>query len=267
MRNRHNGVKSVNRTAARTLDILNLFAKAGKPLTQNDICQALDMPKSSVHDLIYTLLEKSFLEYDNEQFKTYKLGLHLFEIGMTVVENRNMVSVARPFLVKLHEMVHETIFIAVENHADVVYIDCAEERGIMGGYINLGGRRPMYCSGLGKAILAAYNDAEKVKKIIKEGPPMKPFTANTLTTIPKLLKELEITRKRGYAVDNREVERDTFCVSAPVYDRSNQPIAAVSVASVFTRMPPERVEECGRQVVNTALEISKQMGYQGTTLY
>lgn len=257
----------MNRTAARTLDILNLFAKAGKPLTQNDICQALDMPKSSVHDLIYTLLEKGFLEYDNEQFKTLKLGLHLFEIGMTVVENRNMIAVARPYLLKLHEDVHETIFIAVENHADVVYLDCAEEHGIMGGYTNLGGRRPMYCSGLGKAILAAYNDPAKVKKIIKDGPALKAYTPHTLTTMTKILKELEITRKRGYAVDNREVEPDTFCVSAPVYDRTNQPIAAVSVASVFTRMPQERVEECGQKVVNTALEISKQLGYQKDTLY
>ena len=257
----------MNRTAARTLDILNMFAKAGKPLTQNDICQTLDMPKSSVHDLVYTLLEKGFLEYDNEQFKTLKLGLHLFEIGMSVIEKRNMVSVARPYLLKLHEAVHETIFIAVEDHADVVYLDCAEERGIMGGYINLGGRRPMYCSGLGKAILAAYNDPQTVKKIIKEGPPMKAHTANTLTTIPKLLKELEITRKRGYAVDNREVEMDTFCVAAPVFDRSNLPIGAVSVASVFTRMPPDRVEECGKEVINTALEISKQLGYQKPTLY
>ena len=96
---------------------------------------------------------------------------------------------------------------------------------------------------------------------------MKAHTANTLTTIPKLLKELEITRKRGYAVDNREVEMDTFCVAAPVFDRSNLPIGAVSVASVFTRMPPDRVEECGKEVMNTALEISKQLGYQKPTLY
>ena len=258
----------MNRTAARVLEILDLFAKNGKPMTQIEICQALDMPKSSAHDLIYTLLERGFIEYDNEQFKTFKLGLHLFEIGMTVIENRNMVAVARPYLVHLHELLHETIFIAVENRGDIVYVDCAEERGIMGGYINLGARRPMYCSGLGKAILAAYNDEEKVKRIINSGTAMAARTPNTITTIPALLRELALTRQRGFAIDNREVEPDTFCLAAPIYNRSSEVISAISIASVFTRMQnPVKIKQCGELINQTALEISRQMGFRGSKLF
>jgi DNA-binding IclR family transcriptional regulator len=257
----------MTRTVARALDILDLLAKTGKPMTQIEICQALDLPKSSAHDLMHTLLEREFIVYDNEQFKTFKLGLHVFEIGMTVIENRNMVAVARPYLVHLHNVVHETIFLAVENRNNIVYVDCAEERGIMGGYMNLGGTRPMYCSGLGKAILAAYNNPKKVKEIIASGPPMKVYTKNTITTTEALLKELELTRKRGYAIDNREVEPDTYCVAAPIYNRNGEPISAISVASVFTRMTPTKVKKCGELVKQTALEISRQMGYRKATIF
>ena len=255
------------RTVDRALDIMELLAKTGKPMTQVEICQALNMPKSSVHDLMHTLLERDFITYDNEQFKTFKLALHVFEIGMTVIENRNMVAVARPYLVELHKNVRETVFLAVENRNNIVYVDCAEERGVMGGYINLGGTRPMYCSGLGKAILAAYNDPKKVQAILASGPPMKTYTENTITTVTDLLKELELTRKRGYAIDNREVEPDTYCVAAPIYDRYNEPICAISIASVFTRMTPTKIKKCGSLVNQTALAISKQMGYRKATLY
>jgi DNA-binding IclR family transcriptional regulator len=255
------------RTVARALEILDLLAQTGKPMTQIEICQALKLPKSSAHDLMQTLLEREFIVYDNEQFKTFKLGLHVFEIGMTVIENRNMVAVARPYLVQLHDTLHETVFLAVENRNNIVYVDCAEERGIMGGYINLGGTRPMYCSGLGKAILAAYADPEKVKKILASGAPMQAYTKNTITTLEELLKELEVTRKRGYAVDNREVEPDTFCVAAPIYNRYNEPVSAISVASVFTRMPPAKVKKCGKLLQETALEISRQLGYRRHTLF
>ena len=125
----------------------------------------------------------------------------------------------------------------------------------------------MYCSGLGKAILAAYADPEKVKKILASGAPMQAYTKNTITTLEELLKELEVTRKRGYAVDNREVEPDTFCVAAPIYNRYNEPVSAISVASVFTRMPPAKVKKCGQLLQETALEISRQLGYRRHTLF
>lgn len=256
------------RTVARALEILDLLAQTGKPMTQIEICQALKLPKSSAHDLMQTLLEREFIVYDNEQFKTFKLGLHVFEIGMTVIENRNMVAVARPYLVQLHDTLHETVFLAVENRNNIVYVDCAEERGIMGGYINLGARRPMYCSGLGKAILAAYNDEEKVKRIINSGTAMAARTPNTITTIPALLRELALTRQRGFAIDNREVEPDTFCLAAPIYNRSSEVISAISIASVFTRMQnPAKIKQCGELINQTALEISRQMGFRGSKLF
>lgn len=256
----------LNKSAARTVDILNLFAKTKKPLTQLEVSQMLDLPKSSTYELLYTLLEKGLLEFDNEDLKTFRLSLKLFEIGMTVLEKADLTTIARPILEDLSSKIGETVFLAVENKGEIVYLDRIEEHSSITTSAGLGIRRPMYCTGLGKAILATY-PVKRVKEIWDMIDPKPIYAKNTIREYDDLIIDLQQTRKRGYAIDNREIEDEIFCVAAPVYGRTDNAVGAISLATIYFKMDKKKTELLGQEIMNSALAISKGLGFRRNTLY
>ncbi len=116
----------------------------------------MNWPKSSTYELIHTLLGKGILEFDNEDLKTFRLGIKVFELGMSVLEKTDLPKMARPYLEELSAKTDETVFLAVENSGSIVYLDRVEENSSITTSAGLGMRRPMYCTGLGKTLLATY---------------------------------------------------------------------------------------------------------------
>ena len=255
----------INKSAARTIDILELFSKKGKPLTLTEISKTLGIPKTSAFDIIYTLLDKNILEYNNKQFKTFQIGLRLFEITLLALGKTDLHRVSRPYLDQLLEKTGETIYLAVENNGEVVYLDKAEGTSAVRFAAELGTRRPIYCTGLGKAILATHTDT-KVREIIKRNR-LTPFTENTITTYNELLEELEAIRERGYAIDNQECVKDIFCVAAPIYGTSDKPIAAISIATNASSMDARKLEKLSVLISENALKISRRLGFAGDKLF
>jgi DNA-binding IclR family transcriptional regulator len=252
----------INKSAARTIDIIELLAERGKSLTLTEISKALDLPKTSSFDIISTLIERKILEYDNKQFKTIQLGLKLFETTLLALGKTDLHRVARPYLDQLLENTGETVYLGVENNGEIIYLEKAEGSSAVRFSAELGTRRPVYCTGLGKSILAAHTDA-KVRQIVR-GDRLVPFTENTITTFDKLMKEVKAVRKRGYATDNEEIAEGIFCVAAPVYDTSNKPIAAISIAMSPSSADKERL---GALVSETALKISRRLGFSKAQLF
>ena len=255
----------INKSTARTIDIIELFSKKGKPLTLTEISKTLGIPKTSAFDIIYTLLEKNILEYENEKFKTFQLGLRLFEVTLLALGKTDLHRVARHYLDQLIEKTGETVYLAVENNGEVVYLDKAEGTSAVRFAAELGTRKPIYCTGLGKAILAAHTDA-KVREIIKRNR-LTPITENTITTYNELLEELEAIRECGYATDNQECVKGIFCVAAPIYGISDKPIAAISIAANASSMDGEKLEKLGVLIPETALIISRKLGFPRDKLF
>src|SRR5215213_3558904 len=96
------------------------------------------------------------------------------------------------------------------------------------GAAELGSRRPLHCTSLGKAYLSALHD-EKKRSLIGELD-LKRYTANTITDAAALEAEVAATKERGYAVDRVEVEEGVACLGAPVRDHRGLPVAAISIA-------------------------------------
>lgn len=255
----------LNKSAARSVEILNLLAKSKKPLTQLEVSQMLDLPKSSTYELLYTLLDKGMLEFDNEDLKTFKLSLKVFEIGMTVLEKADLTTMARPILEDLSSKMGETVFLAVENKGDIVYLDRVEESSSITTSAGLGIRRPMYCTGLGKALLATY-PANRVEEIWNTAD-LKVYGKNTIREYKDLVTDIQQTRRRGYAIDNREMEDEIFCVAAPVYGRTDNAVGAISIATVYFKINKNRIEMLGKEIMKSALDISKRLGFRRNTLY
>lgn len=254
----------INKSASRVLDILDLISKGNKPFTMTEISQTLGLPKSSTFELVYTLLEKGFIDYADKELKTFKLGLKTFEVGASFLTKTDLHRVARPFLEELNAKTGETVFLAVEDQGEVVYLDKMEALSSVKTTANLGSRNPMYRTGLGKALLAAYLP-ERVKEIVGDGE-FVTKTEYSIANYSQLLNELEQTRLRGYAIDNQENEPDIYCLAAPIYNGLNKPIAAVSIAGFSPRIK-ERQQELSKLLIETVLSISKRLGYLQNELY
>lgn len=246
--------------------MLELVAKKDTPITMTEICRELGLPKSSAFELVYTLVDKGFLEYADTNLRTFKLGIRLFQVGVSYLAKTSLHAEAKTILERLMLASGMTVFLAVEHQGRLVYLDKIEPPNqSIRIDVHLGSSNPMHCTGLGKALLAAYGD-ETVRQMIGTGSlPMK--TACSIASYDKLAEELKKIRARGYAIDNMENELNIVCLAAPIYDRANKPVAAISVRSLASEIDQTRIETLSGLVTHSALEISQRLGYLKDRLY
>ncbi|MEH7334864.1 IclR family transcriptional regulator [Neobacillus drentensis] len=255
----------INKSAERALDLLVLLAKTGTALTLNEICTEMGMPKSSGFELVQTLLYKGFIELEDPRLKTYRLGLAAFETGMAYQANMEITQLARPLLLELNKQTGSTVFLGVEDKGKVVYLDKAENFSVMRPTAKLGSRRYLHTTGVGKALLAAMPD-EKIEYLYGDGEiPRK--TSFSKVTLPEILQDMKEIRERGYSIDDREDNVEMYCMGSAIFDQSNQPVAAISIASVLSSMTPERKEMVSNLISETAIKLSNQLGYSAKRLY
>ena len=134
----------------------------------------------------------------------------------------------------------EIVYLAVLNGTEVIYLDGAFPDYSTGGRNMTGLKAPLYCTGIGKALLA-YAGPERVDEVISEG--LYSFTKDTITDGENLRKELELVRERGYSVDNMEHEYGIKCVAIPIRNGEDRVVAACSVTGPSPRFTEKRITE------------------------
>ena len=108
----------------------------------------------------------------------------------------------------------------------------------MGDRKILGEHAPMYCTGLGKALLAFMPEEEQLKYAPDE---FVKFTENTLTSKEELLEDLRRIRERGYSIDNMEHEYGVACVAVPIFGHDGTPVAAISISGPSPRFQHQAI--------------------------
>ena len=119
--------------------------------------------------------------------------------------------------------------------------------------------RPMYCSGVGKAIMATLSEAE-LKKLWEESAVEKK-TPKTITAFDQMLETLEEVRKNGYALDDEENEEGVSCIAACLYSYKKKVEYAFSISGPSSRMTMERIGELTEDVKRVQRELSAELGY------
>ncbi|NPV51967.1 MAG: IclR family transcriptional regulator [Firmicutes bacterium] len=247
-------------SVAKALQILTLFGIDKPKWRVTEIARELGMQKSTVHRLLATMQEYGFVRKDTEGAH-YSLGLRIFELGSLVFSTLDLRNIAVSYLHKLSNQCGETVHIGVLNEVEVMSIESVETQSGLKSTIIVGKRAPLYCTGVGKALLA-FLPADERNKIIDRLQFQK-FTANTIIDKEVLTKELDDIRSRGYAVDNMEHEVGVRCIAAPIWDRTGKVVASLSVSGPSIRITEERIPELARLVVSTTKDISAELGAHG----
>ena len=223
----------------------------------SEIADRMALSKSTTYGLVNTLVNFNYLEQTEN--KKYRLGLRLFELG-NVVQSRMDVRVeAKPYCQLLASKYHTTVHLATFSEGEIVYIDKMDTNSSAVIYSQVGKRAPMYCTGVGKAILAFLPEAY-IAKYVRDTP-LVPMTEHTITSHEKLLWELARIRERGYAVDDEEIEPGLHCIAAPIFNYKRQPQMALSLSFPYGRIWDLDWEQAVQDVLYYARQISERLGY------
>jgi IclR family KDG regulon transcriptional repressor len=228
------GVMSV-KSAVRVVRIFELLSNHPDGLTVKEISKELSLPQSSTFNLAATLLDEGYLQQD--AIKRYRLGAKLIQVGTAAMESIDISSQGVPFLKQLMDGVQETVFMAVLSDDQLVYIAKIDNNRSIRTTAQPGSRKPLYCTGLGKAFLAFMPEDKR------EG----------------LLDRMETFLEQGYAVDNEENEEGLFCLAAPVYGPDGVMKAAISTAGPKERMLARKALIV-EQLLHTAGKITESIG-------
>lgn len=247
------GVRSV----LRAIEILELLASR-RELTVTQIGKELDIPKATAHQILATLVEKRIV-IRNTGSETYSLGLNLFILGSSARQNIDLVQIAAPRLRSLNEQVDETIHLTVFRNGELLYVDSYESSKRLRTHSSVGEAGELYCTAVGKAVFA-FQPLEDRRKLI-ENLELKRFTPNTIVDPVELGAELDRIENAGYAVDNIEHEEGVRCLGAPIRNHEGRVIASISVSGPDERITPDRDETLSDLLIETADEISQELGY------
>lgn len=235
MANEEGKVKSLQKA----LEILNLFLEKPK-WSVTEISKRLNLNKSNVHNILSTFKAMNYLSQEEESGK-YQLGFGIYAFCQAMGNAFSIKNIAVPFMQEISELTGELVFLAVPYNDEVIYLE--EAYPIESFYLMRmvpGKRARMFCTGIGKAMMAYLFEEEREKYILRELPA---YTEYTITDKDKLRQELVKTRERGYAIDNMEHEFGVKCVAMPVLDKNRKPVAAISVSGPSLRFTQERIEE------------------------
>ena len=242
----------------RALKILDLLKDREEGLGITEISHQMGIAKSTAHRLITTLEHHHYVKKTSEN-GVYSLGLKFIEMTQHVLETMDIVTIARPLLQKLTKETREISHLCMLDGDELVYIDKVESQSTIRIYSQTGRRAPMYCTGVGKVLLSYFPEHKLAKYL--QSTELTAFTENTLTTPEEIKQELAATRAQGYAKDEEEHELGIRCVAAPVFNHLGEVPYAISVTGPTTRMTDERMKEIIPQVMHTANEVSRNIGY------
>jgi IclR family transcriptional regulator, acetate operon repressor len=250
---RDGGVQSVDRA----LSIIETLAEDDEGYRLSDLAVRTGLSTSTVHRLLATLEKRRFVQFDRTESK-WHVGAQSFSVGATFARRRNFAAQAMPYLRKLRDQTRETANLAVVDDESIIVLTRIESREIMRSVTKVGGRVAMVASGVGKAVLATYSDADVNAIICHHGMPR--LTEKSIVRPSELFRQLEAIRRQGYAVDDEEACMGLRCVAAVVYSDCSEPLAAISASGMTCRVTDERLPAIGRAVRELAAELTIALG-------
>jgi len=241
----------------RAMKIMNCIAEAEDGIQLMELALRVGLAASTTHRLLTSLQQGRYVRFDAER-RLWYMGVQAFINGNAFANTRDVVTLARPHLRELMKESDETANLAVEDRGDVIYLLQVECRHLMRALAGPGARVPIYCSGSGKAILAAMNDGQLNKTLQKVS--LHRLTTKTITTLAGLRRELREIRRNGFAIDNEEHSIGVRCVGAAIYNEHSEVFGAVSISGLASRIPDSKLMELGALVKARAHLITAEIG-------
>lgn len=241
----------------KAIEIMKLFSPDRPALSLAEISDQLAYPKTTIHTILKTLESEEFV--DRLENGMYSLGTAIIPMTQSIRVNVQLRDRAAPLLRELGEFCGESIYLTIRKGSFCLYIYAIESSDRLMARTAVGDTMPMHCTSVGKAILSFLPKQEVFRILEESGLPS--YNTHTIATSDRLIEELELTRKRGYAIDNSEHEEGVYCLGAPIFNERGEPFASCSISGTDKDIITEHLDRFSAGIRYTAQEISRRMGF------
>lgn len=190
--------------------MLGAFDADHQTLSLAGLVARTNLPRTTTYRTAEHMVRLSWLVRESGR---YAIGRRLFEIASLITVRTQLREAAIPYMQDLYEATHATVHLGVRDNLDVLYAEKISGHRRATGASRIGGRLPLYCTAVGKAILA-HSPQAVVDKVIEAG--LVRYTESTITNPAQLRAELAVVRRTGLAYDRGEYEAPVHCVGSPI---------------------------------------------------
>ena len=243
----------------RCLRLLSLFSEAPAGLSATEVTKLSGLPVSTVHRFLVNLQAAGFLDCSAKG--KYHLGIACFSIGHAALGQLDIRRLSLPYLQALNQHTRETIHLTVRQGQTAVYVEKLDSPEHLRIFSRIGALVPLYCTAVGKVLLAYMPQAELETTLSQIEP--RRLTANTIASRQELEQHLHRVRKAGHAFDLEEHEPHIRCIAAPIWDHTGAVNASLSLTAPAVRMAVPRLRQLAPLIQEAGLRISRELGYQG----
>lgn len=252
------GRSRTHQSLDRGLRIIEATAAIGGAATLSEIARKTGLPRSTTHHLLRALVDFGYLVQDGET-RPYTLAPKLFRLTGCTWTNEQLAEISMPFLDELSRRTGEGTSLAILRDGVVTVVAKRESEGPVRVVQEVGARRPIYCTAVGKALAAWLPERELDGMIARTV--FEPKTARTIRTPAAFRRDLARIRATGFAIDNQEHIQGIRCIATPVRDHSGEVRASLCVLGPTSRLPQRRLMEIRRPLAAVAADLSTRLGY------
>ncbi|WP_125763113.1 IclR family transcriptional regulator [Companilactobacillus hulinensis] len=235
--------------------ILDYMMSVDSGVTLKDISEGVHSPKSTTLKILTTLSDQNMI-WRNEESKKYYFGTELIGYGQRAMADFDISRISLPYLTKLRDETAETVHLGVEQNNKVIYLQKLESPQSVNLKSRIGGKLNLYCSAMGKALLADKTPSE-LDEYFSEVT-LKASTQYTVTSISRLYEQIEDIRERGYSIDDKENQEEVICVGATLR-KHNKVFGAFSVSTPEYRIDSDKLGKIIDYVLETKESIEKEL--------
>jgi DNA-binding IclR family transcriptional regulator len=238
------------------LDVLIAVADLGRAATNAELAERVGLHPTTTLRMLGSLVSRQFLRQHPDG--SYDLGSRVLDISSAFIRRLSISHHANEIAQALADEVKETASIGILDDGCVLYIAIAHGQADLGIQSVPFTRHPLYCTALGKALIGDLSWPE-AEKLIQRAP-MEKLTANTITDLETLKREIKLSQRRGWTVDNRERTSGIICIAAPIRDFSSRIVAAVSISGADFRISTRGIDKLADVVRQAAQRASERLG-------
>lgn len=235
------------------LDILELLAEAGEPLSTRAIADQLGRSKSEIFRMVFVLQQRGYLVREPGTDHLL-LSRHLFDLGIRTPRGRQLTSIVVPHMELFSDSTGQGAHLVVISRAETVVVATTTGHLDASVTIRLGYGRPALEANSGLLILA-FQPEHRLRALMREAP----AGVQRVLDTPETRQKLAELRERGYQIaHSRDIVGVTdlafpivghagyalACVLAPCLQRHDTRIDETAVLAALQKC----CEDAGAQI-------------------
>jgi IclR family pca regulon transcriptional regulator len=231
----------------RGLAVIRAFGFRRVSLTITDVAEATGLTRATARRFLLTLVRMGYVRNDGRE---YWLRPRVLELGYAYLAGIELPEAARPFMDDLVDEVGESTSIAVRDDDDIVYAAHVAPHRVMTINVPIGSRDPLYCTALGRVLLAA-EPADEIDRYLKTAD-LHAYTRATVTDPAGLRHALDRVHSDGYCLIEDELEDGLVALAVPVRNADGVVIAAMNLCAYSLRTTPDELVGRGLPLLRKA---------------